>query len=281
MRKRLRMLLLFLLCLSLTGAPAMAEDVCVVEDALTVSRITTDASYLRVLCTLTDASAVTLTVRDEWNTLIYQRNYGTCSGSFRSGDIHLPLQGGGCEYAVTLTLGDGAHTFTVVRQMPRLTDSSVYAGGATLRQLVDGSSHKYAVVLDLHALDQETFTAPLLSDGMQLGEVYFSVLDGTLTVSAQLTADGRIDRANVYIATDALTAQTLGTNRFCGTKTRLDRTIDLGDAPYAAVMVQMTVTYDPTTAQAYTMDRADEEALSVLLTNWQLMQLVTANEAVG
>lgn len=281
MRKWFRMLMLSLLCLCLGAAPSLAEDVCTVEDAFAVSQITTDASYLRVLCPLADTSSVTLTVRDEWGTLIYQRNYGTCSGTFRSGDIHLPLQGNGCEYAVTLSTASGEHTFTVMRQMPRLTDSAVYAGGVTLRELTEGSAHKYAVVLDLHALNEETLTAPILADGTQLGEVYFSVQEGTLTVTASLTADGQIDKANVYIATDALTAATLGTNRFCGMKTRLERTADLGDAPYAAVMVQMTVTYDPATAQAYELTRAEEETLAQMLADWQLMQLVTANEAVG
>lgn len=281
MRKWFRMLLLTLLCLSLAAAPAVAEDVCTVEDALAVTHVTTDASYLRVLCPLSGASTVTLTVRDEWGTLIYQRDYGACSGSFRSGDVHLPLQGSGCDYAVTLSVDGATHTFTVTRQMPRLTDSAVYAGGVTLRQLTEGSAHKYAVVLDLNALNEETLIAPLLADGVQLGEVYFSVLDGSLTVTARLTADGQIDRANVFIATDALTAATLGTNRFCGTKTRLDRTVDLGDTPYAAVMVQMTVTYDAATAQAYEMTRAEEDTLAEMLANWQLMQLVTANEAVG
>lgn len=281
MRKWLRMLLLSLLCLTLAAAPAFAEDVCTVEDAFAATRVTTEASYLRVLCPLAEETAVTLTVRDEWNTLIYQRNYGVCSGRFRSGDVHLPLQGDGCQYTVTLTTASAEHSFTVTRKLARMTDSSVYAGGASLRQLMDGSSRKFAIVLDLDAINQETFVAPLLAGGMQIGEAELSVLDGKLTVTARLTADGQIDKANVYIATDALTAQTLGTNRFCGIKTKLDRTIDLGDAPYAAVMVQMTVTYDPTTAQAFEISREEELLLQELLENWQLMQLVTANEAVG
>ena len=102
-----------------------------------------------------------------------------------------------------------------------------------------------------------------------------------MTVSAALLADGVIDKANVYVAADALTARTLGTNRFGGLKTRLNREIDLGDAPYAAVMVQLTVTYDPATALAYEPAREEREALEQMLEDWQLMQLLTANEAVG
>ena len=100
-------------------------------------------------------------------------------------------------------------------------------------------------------------------------------------IAAVLTVDGQIDKANVYIATDAITAQTLGSSRFSGMKTKLNRTIDLGDAPYAAVMVQLTVTYDPATAQAFELGREEQRNLTELTENWQLMQMTTANEAVG
>lgn len=162
-----------------------------------------------------------------------------------------------------------------------ITDSAVYAGGLTLKEMVDGSKRKYAVVLDMDALNEETAIVPMLASGMQVGEVYFSILDGKLTVTAALLAEGEINKGTVYIAADAITAQTLGTSRFTGIKTKLNREIDLGDTPYAAVMVQLTVTYDPATAQAWEMTREEEEACEELLEDWELMQMMTANEAVG
>lgn len=280
MRKMVRILTLMLICCLLLPA-ARAEDVCVVQDAAAASRVTTDRPYLRVRCDLPGEMEVTLTVHDQWGSLIYQRYYGLCSGSFESRDVHLPLEGEGCDYTVTLQAGEAEHTFTVTREMPLLTDTSVFAGGMSLRELNGGSSRKYAVVLDLCALNQGTATAPMLAEGKKIGEVYFSVLDGVLTVSASLFAEGEIDKANVYIATDAITASTLGSNRFAGIKTRLNRSIDLGDAPYAAVMVQLTVTYDPESAEMYQMTPAEQEDYLELQENWQLMQMVTANEAVG
>lgn len=277
MRKLLLSLLIFLLLVP----AALAEDVCTVEDASAATHVTTERSYLRVLCPLTAEGNVTLTVHDEWGYLVYQRNYGNCSGTFRSGDVHLPLDGDSCDYTVTLSTADGEYTFTVTREMAMITDSAVYAGGATLKQLNGGSSRKYAAVLDLDALDGQTLTAPMLAGGAQVGEVYFTVQSGTLTVSASLTVDGRIDKGTVYVAADALTAQTLGSSRFTGVKTRLDRAIDLSGAPYAAVMVQLTITYDPATAQAWDMGPAEEQLLETILDSWQLMQLTTANEAVG
>lgn len=276
-----RILTLFLMCCLLLPAAAVAEDVCVVQDAAAASRVTTDRSYLRVRYDLPGEAEVTLSVHDQWGSLIYQRYYGFCSGTFESRDVHLPLEGEGCDYTVTLQAGDAVHTFTVTREMPMLTDTSVFAGGLSLRELNGGSSRKYAVVLDLCALNEASAAAPMLAEGKQIGEVYFSVLDGTLRVSASLFVEGVIDKANVYIAADAITASTLGSNRFTGIKTRLNREINLGDAPYAAVMVQLTVTYDPEGAQPWQMGPAEQEMYLELQENWQLMQMITANEAVG
>lgn len=280
MRKLKRMLILLLL-LALLPAAALADDVCTVRDALGASSVTTDCAYLRLQCDLAEETSVRISVRDEWGYLIYERDYGVKTGSFRSGDVYLPLEGDSAEYTVTICTGAGEHSFTVLREMAMITDSAVYAGGLTLKDMVDGSSRKFAVVLDMDALNEETVIVPMLASGMQVGEVYFSILDGKLTVSAALTAEGTIDKGTVYIAADAITAQTLGSSRFAGVKTKLDREIDLGDTPYAAVMVQLSVTYDPTTAQAWEMGKAEEEAYEELLEDWELMQLTTANEAVG
>lgn len=276
MRRMIRMLTLFLIC-CLLPASALAEDVCTV-DASAAGRVTTDRSYLRVEYPLPGEANVVLSVRDSWGSLIYQRDYGLCSGDFLSRDVHLPLEGESCDYTVTLNVGGAEHTFTVTREKPLLTDSAVYSSGLSLKELGGGSSRKYAVVLDLDALNQETAVMPMLSGGMQVGEVYFSVLDGRLTVSASLAVEGRIDKANVYIATDALSAMSLGTSQFSGTKTRLDRQVSLGSAPYAAVMVQLTLTYDPATAQdvgAGSLSKGEMRAW------WQMMQMITANEAIG
>lgn len=275
-----KLLVTLLICLFLVPA-ALAEDVCTVEDASTAVHVTTERAYLKVLCPLEGETDVTLTVHDQWGYLIYQRNYGICSGTFRSGDVHLPLDGDSCDYTVTLTTGGGEYRFTVTREMAMITDSAVYAGGATLKELTGGSSRKYAAVLDLDTLDGQTLTAPLLASGTKVGEVDFAVQNGSLTVSARLTVDGRIEKGTVYVAADALTAQTLGASRFSGVKAKLDRAIDLHGAPYAAVMVQLTITYDPATAQAWDMGPAEEALLESILDSWTLMQQTTANEAVG
>lgn len=275
--KLLRPLLLLLL-LTLLAAPALAEDVCVVSDASTATRITTDSSYLRVLCPLTEECDVTLTVCDSWGYLIYQRSYGLCSGSFRSEDVYLRLEGSSATYTVTLRCGSAEHQFRVTREAPRLTDSGVTAQGMALSQITGRRGNACAVIIDVWALEGSTLTVPLVSGGMQLGYANLTVEDGQLTVSAALTADGKIEKATVYIARDAVTAATLGTNRFTGVKTKLNRAVDLQGTPYAAVLVQLTVSYDAATAE---FCHEDPLYLQEQQDLWELMQLTTANEAVG
>ena len=280
MRCLIRMLSMFLL-LTLLLPAALAEDVCTVKDASAATHVTTGCSYLQVRCPLPEETDVTLSVRDEWGSLIYQRYYAACSGTFRSSDIHLPVDGESCDYTVTVSVNEAEYVFTVTREQPMLTDTAVYAGGLTLEEMFGGDPYKYAVVLDLYDLNESTFAAPMLAGGMEIGAVLFSVADGVLTVQQELFVEGDVDKANVYVATDAITAQTLGTKRFTGMKAKMGQEIHLRDASYAAVMVQLTVTYDPDGAMPFHMGTAEEETWLAMQEIWQLMQMTTANEANG
>ncbi len=270
--------LLPLLLLTLLAAPALAEDVCVVKDAASTSAIATDCSYLRVSCPLPGDTPVTLSIRDAWGYLVYQRDYGVCRGTFRSEDVYLQLYGASTDYIVTLVCGGSVHEFRVTRVSPRLTDTGVTAHGLSLTEMTGKRGNKYAVVIDVCALEGSTLTVPLVSGGVQLGYANLTVRDGELTVSAMLTVDGTIDKSTVYVARDAVTASTLGTSRFTGVKTKLNRSVDLGRTPYAAVLVQLTVSYDAATAQSW---QEDPWYLQEQHDLWEMMRLTTASEAVG
>ena len=280
MIRSLRRLPAFLLALLLllTACPALAEDVCTVDNAARASSVSTDRSYLRVCCPLEGQQNVTMTIRDAWGYLVYQRDYGMCSGTFRSEDVYLRLDGGSTTYAVTVDAGSAIHEFRVTREMPRLTDSGVYAHGLSLAEIADGRSNKFAVIVDVDALDGSTLSVPLISGGMQLGFANITLEDDELNVSAVLTADGKIEKATVYVARDAVTARTLGSSRFTGVKTKLNRDIALDGTPYAAVMVQLTVSYDAATAQAW---QEDSRYLDEQAELWDMMQLTTASDALG
>lgn len=269
---------LLALVLLLMTTPALAEDVYRVEDASTVSSVRTDCSYLRVSCPLTGTQHVTMSICDAWGYLVYQRDYGICTNRFRSEDVYLRLDGGSTTYTVTVQAGGASHQFRVTREAPRLTDSGVYASGMSLSEITGKRDNKFVVIIDADALEGSTLSVPLVSSGMQLGYANISVDGGAVSVSAMLTVDGEIEKSTVYVACDAVTAQTLGASRFTGTKTKLNRDVDLNGTPYAAVMVQLTVSYDAATAQVW---QEEPYYLQMQRELWEMMRLTTASEAVG
>ena len=255
---------LALLLMLLAVFPALAEDV-YYADASQGGSVTSDKGYLSVSCPLDTDSRVTMTIRDEWGATVYQRDYGVCSGMFA--------------YRVTLSTDSGENSFTVVRVAPRLTDSNVTTAGLPLSDISGVSSPKKAILLDLSALNNQLpMVVPMVSGDVQLGCVTFTVRNGQLSVSAELTVDGTIDRAAVYVAKSALSAQTLGTRRFDGKKVGLNKKVNVDGLGYAAVLVQMTVSYDQDTA---TPLMPDEDFVQEQTELWDAMQEETVNEAVG
>lgn len=270
---------LVLMLMLLTAFPALAEDVYSVADATQVSSVTSDRGYLSVACPLAAESRVTMTIRDEWDATVYQRDYGVCSGTFFSEDVYLPQNGAQTTYRVTLTTDSGETSFTLIRVAPRLTDSNVTTAGLPLADISGVASPQKAILLDLQSLDnQMPMVVPMVSGDMQLGCVTFTVRNGQLSVSAELTVDGSIDRASVYVAKSALSAQTLGTRRFDGKKGSLNKKVDVTGLHYAAVLVQMTVSYDQDTVTPLMPDAQFAQEQTQL---WNAMQEETVNEAVG
>lgn len=273
--KRILLMLLALACLIF---PACAEDVQIVDVSAAAS-VSMDENYLRVTCPVFGEQQVTVTVTDAWGGLQYQRDYGLCSGTFRSEDIYLRLDGGGTVYYVTVQAGDTAYSLTVNRVMPRLTNNVACSAGYPLAMLSGNGAWQSATILDVSALEGSDMTVPMVASSMYtLGTVTFSVSGGKLTVSAEISGgiDGSIDSARVYVATNAVEAQGLGGRHFMGLTGRLNERIDLGGTPYAAVFVELRVSFDPSGVPGMSNTLQDGQD-----TLWMLMQDSTANEAVG
>ena len=273
--KRILLMFLALACLIF---PALAEDVKNV-DVSTATSVSMDESYLRLTCPLSGETQVTVSVTDAWGNLQYQRDYGLCSGTFRSEDIYLRLDGSETTYQVKVQEGGATHSVTVNRVMPRLTGNAACAVGYPLSRLNGSSSWQSVTLLDVNALEGSSTTMALhASDAYNLGTVTFEVSGGKLKVTASIDSgiDGSIDSAKVYVATNALQAQQLGGRNFTGLTARLDERVDLGGTPYVAVLVNLTVSFDPSGAPSSPTTWLDgQEEL------WVLMQQTTANEAVG
>ena len=273
--KRFFLLLLALACLIV---PAYADDTQTV-DVSAQSSVTTAASYLLVTCPVAGEQPVTVTVTDAWGNPQYQKYYDLCSGTFRSEEIYLRLDGSETVYHVTVQVGETSYGLTVNRVMPRLTGNAACAAGYPLSMLNGSRSWQSATVLDVAVLEDTSLTVPMHASGAYtLGMVTFSVSNGQLTVTASIDGgiDGSIDGSKVSVATNALQAQQLGDRRFPGTTARLNESIDLGGTPYAAVLVELTVSFDPTGVPGSPDPLLDgQEDL------WTQMQQTTANEAVG
>ena len=282
-----------LVLLMLCAVPAFAaEDVFtinaqdVTEDAwnesFIASSLTSDRSYLRVTCPMEEEAAVTLSIAGENGKLVYQRDYGVCGGKFRSEDIYLRLEGSETTYQVTLWVGDEGYSFPLRRVMPRLTGNAACSAGYPLGEISGTDTWKTVTILDVAQVSRRPITVALnASDAYEIGSVTFTVEDGRLTVSAKLEdgVDGSIDKANVYVATTALEAEKLGKKKFPGATAKLDEAVELWGTPYAAVYVNLTVSFDPTgVPSAAPLDREEAENQRLL---WERMLTETANEAVG
>ena len=274
----MRRVLLMIMALACLIFPAYADDVQTVDVSAQTS-VSMDESYLRVTFPVDGEQQVMVIVTDAWGNPQYQRDYGVCSGTFRSEDIYLRLNGGETNYQVTVLAGDTSHSLTVRRVMPRLTGNEACAVGYPLSELTGSRTWKSATILDVAALEGTSLTVPLhASDAYAIGTVTFTVSGGQLKVSAELDSgiDGSIDSSKVYVATSALQAEKLGDRKFTGITARLNDRVDLGGTPYAAVLVQLTVSFNPSgvSGSPETLLDGQEEL-------WWLMQNTTANEAVG
>ena len=281
MKRLLAFFLSLALILCLTSGFA-AEDVFTVDAAQAAGSapLSTDRSYLRVTCDLPAEAEVTLSVADDQGNLVYQRDHGLCSGRFRSEDVYLRLTASQTIYHITLWAGDLSYSFPILRVMPRLTGNAACSVGLPLSILTGSDTWKSATLLDVAALStaREPLTVPLHASGAyEIGAVTFSTDGRSLTVTAHLdgSINGSVEKATVYVATTALEAQQLGRKNFHGPTGTLNAPIDLMSAPYVAVYVSLTVSFDPTAAPSPEVLLEGQEEL------WELMQTVTANEALG
>lgn len=278
--------LLLTLSLLLCAASALGQEDVLVVNAYDIAEnawdsgnaVSSDRSYLRITCP-TEGEAVTLSVADASGSLVYQRDYGVCSGTFRSEDIYLKLIGSQTTYHVSLWVGERSYAFPIQRVMPRLIANAVCAVGLPLQDITGASGWKSATVLDVAAMEGRSLTVALhASNAYEIGTATFTVRGGQLTVLAQLNegVDGSIDKASVQVAVTALEAEHLARKSFLGQTAQLNQPIDLGGTPYAAVYLNLTVSFDPTG-----LPDSPEIELDGQRELWRRMQTETANEALG
>lgn len=272
----MKQLFAVLMAACLLFACALAEDVCTLDPSADAS-VSTDRGYLRVTCPSVDGG-VTLSVRDPGGALVFQKDYGHVSGTFRSDDVYLPLVPGNPAYTVTLTAGDAVYTSQVLRCMPRLTGCAACSAGVPLAEITGRDVWQSATVIDLFAAEGTTQSFPLLaSNAYTIGTVDFSVSAGQLTVSPRITPglDAVIDRTHILVATNALDASLLASRNFPGLTALPDIPLDLSFCDYAVVYVNLTVSFDPAAVPGVSPAPFGQDIL------WEIVNNNTVNEAVG
>ena len=268
------LLALLTACALLACGAAAAEDVCFISDVAGSSGVTTGSSYLQLRVPVEEEAQVLLTIAGENDRLVYQRDFGLCAGPFRTEEIYLKLQGASTVYHITLQVGETVYAFPVERVAGRLNGSAACTAGLPLSELSGADGWRMATILPVQ--DGET-TVPVVAGGAYtVGTATFRMQAGKLTVTVALSdaVDGVVDSGKIFVATDATVAAQLGRSKFPGLTGKLNKPIDLGDAAYVAVYVNMMVSFDPSgAAAAPSQTDANQQA-------WWL-KLVDSGDSVG
>lgn len=274
-----RWLLLFVLLLMLFASALAEDDLCIIDLAELPASVSTGSSYICVINTLKESVPVSVSVYDAWDDLVYQRNHGECTGTFRSERIFLRLNGGETTYMLNVQCGDNTYETAIIRKLPRLNRNSACAAGLPLSQINGRDTRQTITMLDVAQLSRQPLTVTMHASGIyDLGRVTFGVQDGKLLVNAALRSgvDGEINEASVFVATSSVGALNLDSFGYSGLHAGLEEPIDLQGAAYAAVYVQLVVSFDPATAEINPVITLDDQ-----LELWQRLMDQTENEAVG
>ena len=277
----MRRLCLILLCLTmLLPAPSLAEDVCLIEGGALQSGVTTACSYVAVVCPVDEPGQVLVSIYAPDGSLTWQRDYGQRSGTFTTEDIYLRLQGSKTVYSAVVQSGSTTYRFPITREMARLRGNAACTAGYPLSMITGGDTWACATILDVSKLEGSSIAVPVYaSSAYVFGTATMTVRNGTLTVNVRLAngLDGSVDGAVVRVATDALSAEKLLNRNYSGPSGTLGTAIPLGGASYAAVYVNLTVSFNPGTAQLGIPPQPDDNQRQL----WLEMEQHTANEAIG
>jgi len=240
-------LALLALAICLVFTTASADDVLKIRID-SVAYVETEKSYLCLQCELAEENDVMLSVTDADGRLVYQRNYGPCIGLFTSENIYLRMEDSASDYSIHLSSGATAYDLIVRKKVQRLKDNTACSVGLPLSQLNGRSSWQSVTLLDWNTLSSGPVTTPLHASGnVTLGNVTFSLSGNQLCVNASTDplADCEITSSSVYVASTRSEVESLGTQNFHGIHTGLGSGIAWPDSSVIAVLVQLTVSYNP------------------------------------
>ncbi|MBR3494583.1 MAG: hypothetical protein IKH38_04075 [Clostridia bacterium] len=233
-------LILGLLC----AGTAMGEETFQLDVSQTEETVTS-SGFLQVICPA-EPGEVSLRVADE-NGIVYYAGITELAGTeFISDEIYLPLASGNANYTVSVETGGTRYETHLVRTLPRVENVSACAAGYPVQ---NGS----VTLLDVAELEAGTVTVPLVAGGVYgIGEVSYSLVNGALIARVRLdeSAACTITQSAVQVALNAADAMRLCASKNAGIQGMLEEEIPLMGAPFAAVHVRLTVSFDPAAQEA-------------------------------
>ena len=266
----MRRLLSVLLALAvLIPGCAAAEPGCCQADPSAADEVTTADSFLRVVCPAEDT--VMLTVTDSAGAVCYARYEAGTGSRFQSEEIYLPLMGGNTDYFVTVATGEHIWRLTVHRTQAAVKDVTASAAGYPM-------AAGPVTLLDTAALAGAPVTVDLIAGIYRLGTVTYTLGPEGLTAEAVLfpEAGAEVSAATVQVALNAADASRLGRNPDIGRWGVPGEPIPLDGAPYCAVDVRLTVSFDPTA-----LENGDPGPLEGQEDLWLEFDAFTQSQAVG
>lgn len=276
----MKKLLALLLMMTLLCPAALAdEQLCMLDLAALPDSLSTTSSYISAVCALSESTQISIAIYDAWGSLTYQRNYGMCSGQFRSEDIYLRLNGGATSYRLQAMLGNEVRETMITRSLPRLENNIACTSGYPLTKVNGRDTRLSVTLLDVNALSAAPVTVPVQASSLyELGTVTFSLQDGFLYADAALdpNLNAVISDSAVFVASTSVSAANLDSSRFHGIQGMLNSMIDLQGAECVAVLVRLSVSFDPASALPdMETELPGQEDL------WLRLMQQTESEAVG
>ena len=295
---------LFVLLLSAVLFPiaAMAQD-CFLLDvdsldmsslnsaAYVASHLSAQTTGIRVRKYVSDSNELTATVRltvmqAETSAVVFDKNYGSVSGTFDSGDIYLPyVDHNTIPYVITVYIEDWTYAMPFMQLPIRLSQNTACTYGVRLRDYDSKltSGWLMGTMLDLDTLrSQGALSMPLCaSNAYVVGEATVSLAGDQMSVNLAFvqSANVEVHNVSVYFIHDLVNLvadpATSGQPAY-----GVSEAINVAGISNGLLYVPMLISYDPSGLSEFSYDLSNM-VLASQLSLWNLNVQSVDSSVVG
>ncbi|MEF9880142.1 MAG: hypothetical protein RR975_12070 [Clostridia bacterium] len=282
--------LVFILCMALIPCPfssAIAEDCFILNvDTLDMDQLNNNdyvaanlSAQTQGICVqkaLGDASApvrLSLTQMDT-STLLFDKDYGSVSGTFDSGVIYLPyVDNRTIPYLITLTAGDTTYAMPFMHLRPRLEYNGACTYGVRMHDLDSTLATDWLMgtMLDLNALRTHgSLNVPLCaSNSYFIGQATFTLQNEALCTQLNFltAASVQVNSLSLYVITDCASLNAADVQSMNLPAHSIGEWVDVSGAASALIYLPMQVSYDSSALETFGYDLTSGE-LQAQLALW-------------